>query len=34
MTVINSDKYPANYGVNFNGCEVMSVFNFVVCACA
>jgi len=30
MTVINSDKYPADYGVFFDGSEVISVFNFVV----
>ena len=34
MTVINSDKYPANYGVIFYGSEVISVFNFVVGTCA
>ena len=27
---INSDKYPANYGVIFYGSEVISAFNFVV----
>ena len=27
---INSDKYPAAYGVNFYDSEVISVFNFVV----
>ena len=27
---INSDKYPADYGVFFYGSEVISVFNFVV----
>jgi len=30
----NSDKYPANYCVNFYGSEVISVFNFVVGTCA
>ncbi len=34
MTVINCDKYPADYCVIFYGSEVISVFNFVVGTCA
>ena len=30
----NCDKYPADYCVIINGSEVISVFNFVVGACA
>jgi hypothetical protein len=30
----NSDKYPANYCVIFDGTEVISVFNFIVGTCA
>ena len=34
MTVVKCDKHPANYCAIFNGSEVVSVFNFVVGACA
>ena len=31
---VKCDKHPANYCVIFYGSEVISVFNFVVGACA
>ncbi len=34
MTVVKCDKHPANYCVIFDGSEELSVFNFVVGACA
>ena len=30
----NSDKYPADYCIIFDGSEVISVFNFVMGTCA